>query len=107
MQPLSAEALRGQFASKSEWVPLPGRLIRTSSRAAMRVFLGRMKEGEGKCSSSRGSTGLLGAVDGAVDVSFETTETFRLEVKNLSSRSNPLVMMPNVSPEWRTLNAVV
>lgn len=72
----------------------------------MRVFLGRMNEGEGNCRPSNGSTGVVGAVDGVVVVSVDMAEALRLYEKNLSSRSNPLAMAA-VLPEWRGLSVVV
>lgn len=58
-----------------------------------------MKDGEGN-ESSVGCTGLVGALDGAVDVSLEAADALRFE-KNFSSRSKPLAMLSVLM--WRRL----
>lgn len=68
-----------------------GCLDRNSSRAAMREVFGRMKDGEGN-ESSAGWTGLVGALEGAVDASLEAADVLRFE-KNFSSLSSPLAMV--------------
>lgn len=74
---------------------------RHSSRAAIREVFGRINEGEGnERSNESGATGLLGAVEGAVDELLDAVEvvvTLRFEVKNLSNRSKPFAMIESVS----------
>jgi hypothetical protein len=66
---------------------------RTSSRAVIRVAVGRMKEGEGNC----------GSVGGLVDVTTlrDAREALRLELKSLSRRSNPVAIVVRKEEEWR------
>lgn len=65
----------------------------------MREVFGRMKDGEGN-ESSVGCTGLVGALEGAVEASLEAADALRFE-KNFSSRSRPLAMV--IVLMWRRM----